>query len=52
MKSVGKDKIKVIEHVENVAISVLLQFFLDAVDASRLCDDRIVISILGRVRQL
>jgi hypothetical protein len=52
VKSVGKDEIEVIEHVENVAISVLLQLFLDAVDASGLCDDGIVVSILGRVGQL
>lgn len=52
MKSIGKDQIEVIEDVENVAISVLLELFLDAVDASRLCDDCIVVSILGRVRQL
>jgi hypothetical protein len=52
VKGVGKDQIEVIEHVENVAISVLLELFLDAVDASGLGDDRIVVSILGRVRQL
>jgi hypothetical protein len=52
VKSIGKDEIEVIEDVENIAISPLLQLFLDAVDASGLGDDRIVVSILGRIRQL
>lgn len=49
MKGVCKDEMEVIEHIKDVAVSVLLEFFLDTVDTAGLGDDRIIVCVCSRV---
>lgn len=45
MYCICKDKVQIIKDIQNVAISVLLELFLDTVYTARLRNDRIVVGI-------
>ena len=45
MKGVCEDEVQVIENIQDIAISVLLQLFLDTIYTAWLCNDRIVVGV-------